>query len=353
MSGDQFIQALRNSPELDDTPVLLLSARSDDELRSRMLREGAQDFMLKPFSADEVRARVANLISMKRARQVLQQELSAQMLDLELMAREVAHQKREMHAALETMRAAREAAEQANRQKSAFLTLASQELRTPLATLALQLERLERSTVRELPHDKHVLVRRMGASIGRLSGLCEGLLQYARIESGRLSLRTDSLDVGQLASEVLAEVRADADEKGIELCLEQDDPQAVLDGDRELVRLILLHLVENGLRSTEQGQVRVSVSFDERSCRLTVSDTGPGIAREHQAHILSPLDPGEPGKQSPGAVLGLSLVRQMVDALGGSFTFTSRVGHGSKFSVRLPHRHSSAYESPLHAVAQA
>jgi signal transduction histidine kinase len=212
---------------------------------------------------------------------------------------------------------------------------------------------LERSAVRELPHDKHVLVRRMSASVGRLSGLCEGLLQYARIESGRLSLRTESLDVGQLASDVLAELRAEADEKGIELCLELDDGQAYLDADRELVRLILLHLVENGLRSTEQGQVRVSVSFDERSCRLTVSDTGPGIAREHQAHILDPLDQGEARRQPGGAMLGLSLVRQLVDALGGSITLTSRVGQGSKFSVRLPHRHSSACESPLHAVAQA
>jgi len=290
---------------------------------------------------------------MKRARQVLQQELSAQMLDLELMAREVAHQKREMHAALESMRGARETAEQANRQKSAFLNLVSQELRTPLATLALQLERLQRSAVRDLPHDKHLLVRRMGASVGRLSGLCEGLLQYARIESGRLSLRTESLDVGQVATEVIEELRADAEDKGVELCLEPSETAAYLEADRELVRLILLHLVENGLRSTEQGQVRVAVSFDERSCRLTVTDSGPGIAREHQAHIFQPFEPGDQRKHAPSAGLGLSLVRQMVDALGGSITLTSRVGQGTKFSVRLPHRHSSAYESPLHAVVHA
>lgn len=352
MSGDQLVQAVRNSPELDDTPVVLLSARSDEELRARMLREGAQDFMLKPFSADELRARVANLISMKRARQVLQQELSAQMLDLELMAREVAHQKREMQAALESMRAARETAEEASRQKSAFLTLVSQELRTPLAALALQLERLQRSAVRELPHDKHLLVRRMSASVGRLSGLCEGLLQYARIQSGRLSLRTESLDVAQMAAEVLEELRPDAEEKGVELCLEPCEVGSYFEADRELVRLILLHLVENGLKSTEQGQVRVAVSFDERSCRLAVTDSGPGIAREHQAHIFQPFELGDQ-RRLPSTGLGLSLVRQMVDALGGSITLTSRVGQGTKFSVRLPHRHSSAYESPLHAVAHA
>jgi signal transduction histidine kinase len=115
----------------------------------------------------------------------------------------------------------------------------------------------------------------------------------------------------------------------------------------------MLHLVENGLRSTEQGQVRVAVSFDERSCRVTVSDSGPGIPRDQQAHIFRPFEPGEQRKQMSGVGLGLALVRQMVEALGGSITLTSRVGHGTKFSVRLPHRNSSAFESPFHATAHA
>jgi signal transduction histidine kinase len=355
MSGDQLVQAIRNSPELDDTPVVLLTGRTEEAVRVRLLREGAQDYLLKPFAGDELRARVANLISMKRARQVLQSEMNGQMHDIELLAREVAHQKREMQAALETMRAAREQAEEASRFKSGFLTMVSQELRTPLAALALQLERLQRSAVRDLPHDKHVLVHRMSGSVGRLYALIEGLLQYARIESGRFSVHTESLDVGQMAQEVVDALRMTAEEKGLELCLDVDQDTPGFEGDRELVRLILMHLVENGLRFTEHGQVRVSVSFDERSCRLTVADNGPGIPRDQQAHIFRPFEPGEAvnRKHAPGVGLGLALVRQMVDALGGSITLTSRVGHGTKFSVRLPHRNSSAFESPLHATMQA
>ena len=353
MSGDQLVQAIRNSPELDDTPLVLLTARTEEAVRVRLLREGAQDYLLKPFAADELRARVANLISMKRTRQVLQSELSGQTHDLELLAREVTHQKRESQAALEAMRAAREQAEQASRLKSGFLAMVSHELRTPLAALQLQLERLERSSVRELPHDKHVLVRRMGKSVGRLHGLIEGLLQYARIESGRFSVRTESLDVGRMASDVLDELRTVADEKGLDLRLDVDPEVPGFEGDRELVRLILLHLVENGLKFTEHGQVRVSVGFDDRSCRLTVVDSGPGIPRDQQARIFQPFEPGEAvrRKHLPGIGLGLSLVRQMVDALGGSITLTSRVGHGTKFSVRLPHRTASAFDSPLNASA--
>jgi signal transduction histidine kinase len=353
MSGDQLVQAIRNSPELDHTPLVLLTARADEAVRVRLLREGAQDYLLKPFAADELRSRVANLISMKRTRQVLQGELSGQTHDLELLAREVTHQKRESQAALEAMRSAREQAEQASRLKSGFLAMVSHELRTPLAALQLQLERLERSSVRELPHDKHVLVRRMGNSVGRLYGLIEGLLQYARIESGRFSVRTEPLDVGRMASEVLDELRSVADEKGLALRLAVEPEVPGFEGDRELVRLILTHLIENGLKFTEQGQVRVSVGFDDRSCRLTVVDSGPGIPRDQQARIFQPFEPGEAvrRKHLPGVGLGLSLVRQMVDALGGSITLTSRVGHGTKFSVRLPHRTGSAFESPLNATA--
>jgi signal transduction histidine kinase len=350
MSGEQLVQAIRNSPELDDTPVVLLTGRNDEAVRVRLLREGAQDYVLKPFAGDELRARVANLISMKRTRQVLQQELSGQTHDLELLAREVAHQKRELQAALETARSGREQAEQASRLKSGFLAMVSHELRTPLAALQLQLERLQRSSVRELPHDKHLLVRRMGRSVGRVHGLIEGLLQYARIESGRLSVSTEALDIGLMASEVLAELGSVAEEKGLDLQLDVEPDPPGFAGDRELVRLILLHLVENGLKFTAHGQVRVSVGFDERSCRVTVADSGPGIPRDQQARIFEPFELGEAvrRKHVPGIGLGLSLVRQIVDALGGSITLSSRVGHGTKFSVRLPHRTVSALESPLH-----
>jgi signal transduction histidine kinase len=137
------------------------------------------------------------------------------------------------------------------------------------------------------------------------------------------------------------------------LRLDVEATSAGFEGDRELVRLILMHLVENGLKFTEHGQVRVSVGFDERSCRLTVVDSGPGIPRDQQARIFQPFEPSETvrRKHLPGIGLGLSLVRQLVDALGGSITLTSRVGHGTKFSVRLPHRTGSALESPMNASA--
>ncbi len=339
MSGDQLVQAIRNSPELIEVPILLLTAKSDETLRTRMLREGAQDYVMKPFAADELRARVSNLVTVKRTRQLLQKELGSEVHDVELLAREVAAQKRQLQNAMDSMRVARQHAEQQSRLKSGFLGMMSHELRTPLAALQLQLERLLRSGQHELPPDKQLLVRRMSASIGRVHALIEGLLQFGRIESGRFMARTEPVDVMRLAQEVLDELQMLAEDKGVELLLNVEDAPPDFESDSSLVRLILLNLIDNGLRSTEHGQVRITIRFDERSCRLTVADTGPGIPREQQSRLFASFeDDATRHKQLPGTGLSLALVRELVTALGGSITVSSKVGHGTKFSVRVPHR---------------
>ncbi|HKU44848.1 MAG TPA: ATP-binding protein [Polyangiales bacterium] len=343
MSGDQLVQAIRNSPELIEVPILLLTAKTDETLRTRMLREGAQDYVMKPFAADELRARVSNLVTMKRTRQLLQRELGSEVHDVELLAREVTQQKRELQNAMDSMRVARQHAEQQSRLKSGFLGMMSHELRTPLAALQLQLERLLRSGAHELPPDKQTLVRRMSASIGRVHALIEGLLQYARIESGRFNARSENVDIGRLANEVVDELQMLAEDKGVVLKLNIEDAPGDFESDTSLVRLILLNLIDNGLRSTEHGQVRITIRFDERSCRLTVADTGPGIPREQQGKLFASFDDDTARhKQLPGTGLSLALVRELVTALGGSITVSSKVGHGTKFSVRIPHRTTGA-----------
>lgn len=108
MSGDELVRAVRARAELDGIPVVLLTAKADDALRVTMLRDGAQDYLLKPFSPEELRARAGNLITMKRAREVLQQELASQSHDVEGLAREVTVRKRELLTTLVALRESEE-----------------------------------------------------------------------------------------------------------------------------------------------------------------------------------------------------------------------------------------------------
>src|SRR6266516_955022 len=103
MSGDQLVREARACPELNAVPILVLTARADDELCAKLLREGAEDYLRKPFSADELQARIRNLVLMKRARQALQQELASQSENLVELALDLIAHKRELQQSLDSL----------------------------------------------------------------------------------------------------------------------------------------------------------------------------------------------------------------------------------------------------------
>jgi signal transduction histidine kinase len=338
LSGDQLVRRLREREELDAVPVVLLTAKADDELRVRLLREGAQDYVMKPFSAEELRARVSNLVTMKRAREVLQRELDTQLRDLESLAKEVTFRKRELQTSYEAMRLAREQAERASQVKSDFLRLVSHELRTPLTAISGYLEILRRAKSEALSEPQQQLVGKIGRSANRLRDLVESLLEYTRIQSGRIVVRAEPLDLAALAADVADELRPQAEQKGLTLAVEPAAPLPTLSSDARLVRLVLVNLIGNAVKFTVRGGVTVSLAERDGQHLVSVADTGPGIRPEHQALVFEPF--GQLGevdkKHQPGFGLGLALVRQIVDALGGKVELHSAEGRGATFTVSLP-----------------
>ncbi|TMA39581.1 MAG: response regulator [Deltaproteobacteria bacterium] len=338
VSGDELVRTMRERAELDAVPIVLLTAKADDELRVKLLRDGAQDYVMKPFSAEELRARVANLISLKRTREVLQQELASQLRDLELLASEVTFRKRELEHTLEAMRVARAQAERASQAKSDFLRLVSHELRTPLTAIQTYLYVLERDAGKTLAAGQRDIVRRISASSVRLLGLIESLLEYAHIETGRLVVQRERVDVPALVQEVVSEMAPQAAEKGLELRVAPAGPLPAVESDPRLIRLIVANLVGNAIKFTMRGAVDLSCSHQGDVHRLSVRDSGPGIPPDIHTHIFEPFEQLEPvhQKHTPGVGLGLALVREMVQALGGHVELESRVGAGSTFTVILP-----------------
>jgi signal transduction histidine kinase len=280
---------------------------------------------------------VGNLVMMKRARDLLQQEMASQLQDLEALAGEVTSRKRELQASLETLRVALEHAERANQVKSSFLRLVSHELRTPLTSLQLQLQRLQRDGAALAPPQRET-VDRMARSSARLLDLIESLLEYARIETGQLTIHREAFDLTALAAEVVEEILPQAQQKQLGLRLLPAPKLPPLESDRRLVRLILVNLVSNAIKFTAEGHVEVAVTCEDGAYRLAVTDTGPGIPPEQQALIFEPFEHLEPvpRKHTPGVGLGLALVKEMAGALGGSITLRSEAGSGSTFTVSLP-----------------
>jgi PAS domain S-box-containing protein len=339
MSGDQMVGKLREDPTTADIPILVLSARADDALRIKLLRGSVQDYVLKPFFAEELLARVRNLVTVKRAREILEHELATKSGNLEMLAREVSLQKRRLASTLEEIQIARQQAEQASRAKSDLLNLISHELNTPLTSLVLSLESIQRNGT--LPENSRFFERLQNAS-RRIKQLVESLLDYVRVGNGSLVQRVEPIDVHALASEVMDELQPMALEKGLELRLvTQGVPP--LQSDARLVRTILSNLMGNAVKYTQQGHVEVSLRAEPRGHVLEVRDTGPGIPSEFWRRIFEPFEQLEAlqHKSTPGVGLGLALVKQLVEALHGHVELESMLGVGSTFRVVLPNLHPS------------
>ncbi|HKO53490.1 MAG TPA: ATP-binding protein [Polyangiaceae bacterium] len=348
MSGDEFVHALRTKQEWLDIPVLVLTARDDVELRVRVLSAGVQDWLTKPFTVRELVARARNLVSARRARSILRSELATREFDVGELAGQLAERKRRLESLLESLSAALEHAEVASRFKTSLLRLVSHELRTPLGALQLQLERLSGEHRGPLNDAQQQLIARMRRSLARLTDMIQSLLEYARIESGRLELFVENFDLRELAQSVVDDFMPQAEAKGLSLRLEAADGSAAFDSDARLLRLVLVNLVSNALKFTNKGEVSVAMELDADGCSLRVQDTGPGIEPSLRASVFEPFFQGESAghqQYTQGAGLGLSLVREMLHALGGSIELSSELGAGSTFRISVPRARPSQVQS--------
>ncbi len=336
MSGDQMIAALRADPSFENLPILVLSAKADDALRIRLLRQGAQDYVVKPFSPEELKARVANLVSIKRARGLLQEELRSRENDLERLAGGLAAKKRELARALDEARVAREQAEAAAGVKSRFLGMVSHELRSPLQTFALYVELLKRGLDGDRGRATAALAN-LETAASRMTEIVESVLKQSAIDSGKISVDISRLDLHALAVEVVEEIGERAVAKGLAIGVEGAGAVMVA-SDASLLRLVLVNLVDNAIKYTEKGSVTLSLRAGETEVRCAVRDTGPGISPEDQIRIFEPFEQvGSVGhKHVPGVGLGLALVKNLVGVLGCEVALESKPGEGSSFVLIVP-----------------
>jgi len=218
------------------------------------------------------------------------------------------------------------------------LRVISHELRGPLTALRLLIARTQKDGDHPPTSRQRSVHVRMLATVDRLSELVESLLSHARVEGGRLSPRGETFSVAEIAAEVVEELRPSAGAKGIELSLDVAADLPPLYSDPALVRLILTHLMSNAVKFTEQGSVQMSLATRDDQHQVAVADSGIGIPVQEQLRIFEPfVHVGSvQEKHLPGMGLGLTLVREVAAALGGTVSLASQVGYGSTFTVTLP-----------------
>jgi signal transduction histidine kinase len=171
----------------------------------------------------------------------------------------------------------------------------------------------------------------------RVTTLLDALMDLAEAETGAMRLRRDSIALGEVVREA-AELYAElAEEKGLSLKIDAEGRAPAITGDRARLRQVFANLIDNAVKYTPApGRVTVTVRPSADGAEVVVSDTGPGISVADRSRIWERLYRGDQSRSMRGLGIGLSLVRAIVEAHGGSVTVESATGGGSTFIVRLP-----------------
>jgi PAS domain S-box-containing protein len=238
----------------------------------------------------------------------------------------------------EDLRAAKEAAEEASRLKSAFLRMATHELRTPLTIVSGYVEILASSTAARLSPEEREFFDIAQAGTKTLSRLVDDLLDLARIEAGRLHLVIQAVDVCDAIKQVHRMVSVQAMAKGIDSSVTVEPNLPLIAADPDRLTQILLNLVGNAVKFTEQGYVRSTVRMVGDGVEISVADTGIGIAPEAQTAIFDEFRQADASttRRFGGTGLGLAIAKRLVEMQSGTLTVESTLGAGSTFTLWLP-----------------
>jgi signal transduction histidine kinase len=224
-----------------------------------------------------------------------------------------------------------------DRMRDAFVATVSHELRTPLTSISGFLEMMQEEEQDLGESGKRYLdvIRR---STNRLHALVEDLLLIAQIEARRVELQLAPVDVAELTSRAVEAIRPTADDKGVTLDVVTDHPPMVR-GDSNRLTQVLDNLVSNAVKFTNDGgTVSVSISAENGGVRLVVADTGIGVPLEEQGQVFSRFFRASTATRLaiPGTGLGLAISRALVEQHGGTITFVSQEGEGTRVVVTLP-----------------
>ncbi|HXI98637.1 MAG TPA: HAMP domain-containing sensor histidine kinase, partial [Gemmatimonadaceae bacterium] len=233
---------------------------------------------------------------------------------------------------------ARSEAERANNAKTDFLAVMSHELRTPLTAIMGYEELLSDGITGPVTELQRQQLGRINASARHLLGLIDEILTFARVDIGRERIRWESMSVNHTIADAAALVEPMAAAKSIDFIVDLLEEDAAIQTDGTKLRQMLVNLLSNGIKFTENGEVRVSCLVNNGVLELRIADTGVGISAENIEEVFEPFWQAEQTatRKTGGTGLGLSVTRKLARLLGGDVTVASRLGAGTTFLLTLP-----------------
>jgi len=304
VSGAQMVEMLRKDSAMDAIPILMLSAKADDDARIRLLREGAQDYLLKPFATEELRARVGNLVALKQTRE-------------QLMERN------------ERLKKTVGELEAINQELDSFSYSVSHDLRAPLRAVTgfsnilieTYASSLEAEAVRYLTmvHDR----------AQAMNQLIDDLLAFSRISRQPVQKRLSK--PAEIVREVMSELRGEQGDQRVEFTL-GDLP--VCEADSALLRQVFTNLLSNALKYSSKCEVSV-IEVGYQNAAYFVKDNGAGFDMNYADKLFGVFQRLHGAKDYKGTGVGLAIVQRIIMRHGGRVWAEAAVNQGATFYFTL------------------
>lgn len=287
-----------------------------------------------------IRLATSTLKELDRALQAVN-DARSQRMELKQIEEDLLQATREQARLLERLKASNQAAEEARQTKQEFIAMVSHELRTPLnmviaySELITQSPHLYRGRVpAALLADMAVIHR----NAQHLSKLVDDILDLSQIDAGRMALSKSWTDIAAVAREAAEAVRPLFETKRLALAVDTADAMPLVFCDQTRIRQVMINLLSNGGRFTEEGGVTLRVWEEADHLHITVRDTGPGIAPDQQAHLFEPFQQLDASirRKHGGSGLGLNITKHFVEMHDGRIWLESELDKGTTFHVVLP-----------------
>lgn len=321
------------------TDIAVRMSQGQTTARSLVLADDEVGKLSRSFNqmASAIETRERELRDLAQGLELTVEERTAELRGANTMLRDEVELRKQSEAALLV---AKDQALEASRLKTSLLANVSHDLRTPLNIIMGYSEILREGQFGELSEKGRDMANAILRSAGQLLNFVNNLLSQAQIDSGKLEVNHLPFRVITVVENARSISEALASSKGLTLTINVDPtmPEELV-GDVRWVNQILYNLITNAIKFTEKGEVTVGLrSLNATEWEIRVTDTGMGISPEVQARIFEPFFRVEDPTiaETPGSGIGLSIVRQLTDALGGRLALDSQPGGGATFSVILP-----------------
>ncbi len=318
MPGVSGIDLIAEIHQIDpDAVCIIITGYATVEMAVRAIKEGAYDFLTKPFSVDDLLLVVRQ--GLERRRLTLE---TKRLQSIEEEARQLQQEKARL--------------EELDRAKMQFIRLVTHELQAPIAAIHTYLRLILEGYVS--PEDQKRIIEKCLVRAQEQMKLINDLLELGRVQAQIEEGKVEEVDMDEVLRGVVEKMQLQATEKGLEFRVHIQPDRKIVLGNREHFASVWTNLIGNAIKYTEKGSIEISLRTEDGKLIGEVRDSGIGIPLEEQHHLFEEFFRASNAKKSlrQGTGLGLSIVKRIIQAAGGNVWVVSKEGEGSLFAFSLP-----------------